>query len=56
MSSFLKDKKEYTVLSSQLLRNMQKAVYLPQNLGPLTTTHPDDLSFLFNEFSARRGI
>ena len=30
---FLKDKKEYKVLSSQLLRNMQKAVYLPQNLG-----------------------
>ena len=30
---FLKDKKEYPVLSSQLLRNMQKAVYLPQNLG-----------------------
>ena len=31
--SFLKDKKEYKVLSSQLLRNMQKAIYLPQNLG-----------------------
>ncbi len=30
---FLKDKKEYPVLSSQLLRNMQKAVYLPQNIG-----------------------
>lgn len=30
---FLKDKKEYKVLSSLLLRNMQKAVYLPQNLG-----------------------
>ena len=30
---FLKDKKEYKVLSSQLLRNMQKAIYLPQNLG-----------------------
>lgn len=29
----LKDKKEYPVLSTQLLRNMQKAVYLPQNLG-----------------------
>ena len=31
--AFLKDKKEYKVLSSQLLRNMQKAIYLPQNLG-----------------------
>ncbi len=31
--TFLKDKKEYKVLSSLLLRNMQKAVYLPQNLG-----------------------
>ena len=31
--SLLKDKKEYKVLSSQLLRNMQKAIYLPQNLG-----------------------
>ena len=31
--SFLKDKKEYKVLSSQLLRNMQKAVYMPQNIG-----------------------
>ncbi len=30
---FLKDKKEYKVLSSLLLRNMQKAIYLPQNLG-----------------------
>ncbi len=30
---FLKDKKEYKVLSSQLLRNMQKAIYLPQNIG-----------------------
>ena len=30
---FLKDKKEYKVLSSLLLRDMQKAVYLPQNLG-----------------------
>ena len=30
---FLKDKKEYKVLSSQLLRNMQKAVYSPQNIG-----------------------
>ena len=31
--TFLKDKKEYKVLNSQLLRNMQKAIYLPQNLG-----------------------
>ena len=31
--NFLKDKKEYKVLSSQLLRNMQKAVYMPQNIG-----------------------
>ena len=31
--NFLKDKKEAKILSSQLLRNMQKAVYLPQNLG-----------------------
>lgn len=31
--AFLKDKKEFKILSSQLLRNMQKAVYLPQNLG-----------------------
>lgn len=30
---FLKDKKEFKVLSSLLLRNMQKAIYLPQNLG-----------------------
>lgn len=30
---FLKDKKEFKILSSQLLRNMQKAIYLPQNLG-----------------------
>ena len=29
----LKDKKEFKVLSSLLLRDMQKAVYLPQNLG-----------------------
>ena len=29
----LKDKKEFKVLSSLLLRNMQKAIYLPQNLG-----------------------
>lgn len=31
--TFLKDKKEYKILSSLLLRNMQKAVYKPQNLG-----------------------
>ena len=31
--NFLMDKKEYKVLSSLLLRNMQKAIYLPQNLG-----------------------
>ncbi len=31
--AFLKDKKEYKVLSSLLLRDMQKAIYLPQNLG-----------------------
>ncbi len=31
--AFLKDKKEYKILSSLLLRNMQKAVYKPQNLG-----------------------
>ena len=31
--NFLKDKKEFKILSSLLLRNMQKAVYLPQNLG-----------------------
>lgn len=30
---FLKDKPEYKILSSLLLRNMQKAVYKPQNLG-----------------------
>ncbi len=30
---FLKDKKEYKILSSLLLRNMQKAVYKKQNLG-----------------------
>ena len=30
---FLKTKKEFKILSSQLLRNMQKAVYLPKNLG-----------------------
>lgn len=30
---YLKDKKEFKILSSLLLRNMQKAVYLPQNLG-----------------------
>ena len=29
----LKDKKEFKVLSSLLLRNMQKAIYLSQNLG-----------------------
>ena len=29
----LKDKKEFKVLSSLLLRNMQKAISLPQNLG-----------------------
>ena len=29
----LKDKKEFKVLSSLLLRNMQKAIYLPENLG-----------------------
>jgi len=29
----LKKEKHYQVLSSQLLRNMQKAVYMPQNLG-----------------------
>ena len=31
--SFLKEKKEFKILSSLLLRNMQKAIYLPQNLG-----------------------
>ncbi|MGN0973984.1 MAG: ribonuclease R [Bacilli bacterium] len=30
---FLKDKKEYKILSSLLLRNMQKAKYIPENLG-----------------------
>lgn len=30
---FLKKKKEFKILSSLLLRNMQKAVYKPQNLG-----------------------
>ena len=30
---FLSDKKEFKILSSLLLRNMQKAIYLPQNLG-----------------------
>jgi len=30
---FIKDKKEFKILSSLLLRNMQKAIYLPQNLG-----------------------
>ena len=30
---FLKDKKEYKILSSLLLRNMKKAVYSPDNLG-----------------------
>ena len=31
--NFLKTTKEFKILSSQLLRNMQKAVYLPKNLG-----------------------
>ena len=31
--NFLKDKPEFKVLSNQLLRSMQKAIYLPQNLG-----------------------
>ncbi|MDD3241150.1 MAG: ribonuclease R [Bacilli bacterium] len=31
--NFLKDKKEFKILSSLLLRNMQKAVYRPENLG-----------------------
>ncbi len=31
--NFLKDKKEAKILSSLLLRSMQKAVYLPTNLG-----------------------
>ena len=30
---FLEDKKEFKILSSLLLRSMQKAVYKPQNLG-----------------------
>ena len=30
---FLKDKKEFKILSTLLLRSMQKAVYKPQNLG-----------------------
>ena len=30
---FLKDKKEFKILSSLLLRNMKKAVYKPENLG-----------------------
>lgn len=30
---FLHDKPEFKILSSQLLRSMQKAIYLPQNLG-----------------------
>ncbi len=29
----LKDKKEFKILSSLILRSMQKAIYLPQNLG-----------------------
>ena len=33
LADFISDKKEAKVLSSLLLRNMQKAVYLPQNLG-----------------------
>ncbi len=31
--TFLKDKPGFKILSSLLLRNMQKAIYLPQNLG-----------------------
>ncbi len=31
--NYLKDKPEFEILSSLLLRNMQKAIYLPQNLG-----------------------
>ena len=31
--SFLKDKKEFKILSSLLLRSMQKAIYKPENLG-----------------------
>ena len=30
---FLKTKKEFKILSSELLRSMQKAIYLPKNLG-----------------------
>ncbi len=30
---FLKDKKEYKILSHLLLRNMQKAIYSPENVG-----------------------
>ena len=33
MLEFLKDKKEYKILASLLLRDMQKAVYRPENLG-----------------------
>jgi ribonuclease R len=33
LADFCNEKKEGKVLSSLLLRNMQKAVYLPQNLG-----------------------
>ena len=33
LANFLKDKPGSKVLLSQLLRNMQKAIYLPQNLG-----------------------
>ena len=33
MLEFLKDKKEYKILASLLLRDMQKAVYKPENLG-----------------------
>ena len=31
--NFLKTKKEFKILSSALLRSMQKAIYLPKNLG-----------------------
>ncbi|MBQ3436101.1 MAG: ribonuclease R [Bacilli bacterium] len=31
--NFLKDKKEFKILSSLLLRSMQKAIYKPENLG-----------------------
>lgn len=31
--NYLKDKKEFKILSSVLLRNMKKAVYRPENLG-----------------------